>query len=273
MKQINIIYIVPYLINSGPINVLYNIIRHLDFNKFNPIIISLIQNKFPQKSNKKLFENLNVELIEYPYTNLYLQFHTKAVAIDIEKRFNHPNTIFHAHGYYPTLILSHIKYSHSINTIHNICEQDFKMSKGFIMGTYMTYMFKKALKHIELSIPISDYMKSYYAKDTALHLHTIYNGVDQCKQFSEYEIQNIKQELNIKSSVKVLLYPANITFGKNQISIIEAIKKSNLKDILILFAGQGEHMLLLLYCVCYYIILSMHCQYNFSFIYKDFLMF
>lgn len=239
MNKIDIVYVVPYLINSGPINVLYNIVKNLDRNVFNLTIISLVDNRFPEKSNKALFEKLQINIIEYPYSNLYLQFNYASIAQEIEQSYNASSTIFHAHGYYPTLVLSKMKNALTINTIHNICDEDFKMTKGFLMGSYMSYMYKRAFRNLTLSVPITDFMKDYYEKDKSLKLQTIYNGVDGEDQVYSLEHKNqIKSELNIPIDAKVLLYPAVFSEGKNHVELIKAIKECK-ENVFVLFAGHG----------------------------------
>ena len=240
MNKINVVYVVPYLINSGPINVVYNIVKYLDKDMYCVTLVSLIKNKCPQKNNKGLFDELNVAVIEYSYSNLYLQFHLSSIARELEVRFNKPNTVFHAHGYYPTLILSKMKKCLTMNTIHNICDEDFKMDKGSFMGSYMSYTYKRSLKNINLCVPISDYMKSFYALDKSLVLRSVYNGVEIVNPYFSIEEKSVmRREMGISPTSKVFLYPAVFSDRKNQKEIIEAVKSSLNNDIVVLFAGHG----------------------------------
>ena len=238
MAKISLIYVVPYLINSGPINVLYNIVKHLDRTKFNPIIITLYKNYAPAHDNKNLFEALGVEIFENSYSRLYVELHTKQIAMQLEEKYNAKDTIFHAHGYYPTLVLSKFKKAHTITTIHNICDQDFRMTKGFLMGNFMSFMYKKALKNIDSCVAISDFMKDYYSKDQSLKLCTIYNGVS-VQLRKEGDTIALKKELNLPINKKILLFPAGFTHGKNHKYLIESVKTFKRNDFIILFAGQG----------------------------------
>lgn len=235
----NIVYLVPYLANTGPINVLYNIVKNINREKYVPIIISLDKNDKYKDNNRYLFDKLGIEIIEYNYSHWYLQFHISIIAKDICKRFYKSDVLFHAHGYYPTLILSRMKHVKTITTIHNICVQDFVMSKGFVLGHYMSYMYKKALKKIDRSVAISNFMKSYYEKDKSLNLDVIYNGVSSFNGYTEKEKSEIKKKHNIPTQAKVLLYPACICYRKNQKNLINSLKQSSRQDFVVLFAGNG----------------------------------
>ena len=50
MNRIKITYLVSSLVNEGPVNVLYNIIKHIDFKKFDVSVITLI----PEKKNTRI---------------------------------------------------------------------------------------------------------------------------------------------------------------------------------------------------------------------------
>lgn len=234
-----IIYLVPYLANTGPINVLYNIVKHLDRKRYTPKIVTLDTSSKYANGNKAIFEELGIEIIEHSYSHWYLQFHLSSIAKDIERRFYKSDTLFHAHTYYPTLILAYMENHYRITTIHNICAQDFVLGKGTIMGHYLSYTFKKALKKLNVCVTISDFMKSYYSHDKTLKLTTVYNGVEQPLAYTDTERAHIKQRLEIPSETKVFLCPANISYLKNQKSIITALKQSQRTDFVILFAGKG----------------------------------
>lgn len=234
-----IIYLVPYLANTGPINVLYNIVKYLDREKYTLKIVTLDASSKYHNGNKTIFEKLGIEIIEHSYTHWYLQFHTSSIAKDLERRFYKSDTLFHAHGYYPTRILSCMKNHRKITTIHNISEQDFVMSRGAVMGYYMSYMFKKALKKLDVCVAISDFMEAYYAQDKTLKLTTVYNGVNLPRTYTNTEKADIRQRLEIPPKTKVFLYPANICFRKNQKRIISALKQSLRTDFVIFFAGKG----------------------------------
>ena len=126
--MIQIVYIIPSLIKSGPISVLYNILKHLDRRRFNPIIIELRVHPLRDRHNHELFENLGIKIDRRNYSLWYTQMNFKRLAKDISKKYSKPNTVFHAHGYYPTLIAAAMKGRHTMSTIHNRCDEDYAMN-------------------------------------------------------------------------------------------------------------------------------------------------
>ena len=236
MKKI--IFVVPSLVNTGPINVVYNIIKHLDKTVFNPVVFTLSEHPDAKMRANRIFEKLGVEIIVNNYSKWYLQFHTKHIAKRLDKMFSSADCAFHAHGYYPTIIISNMVNRKTMTTIHNICEEDYVMTKGKLMGTYMACMFKRSLSRICVSVAISDMMKSHYENScNKVNIQTVYNGVDV--QVSQCCDSLIREKLNISGTAKVLICPAVMSQLKNQRYIISELKKSRFTDWIMLFAGDG----------------------------------
>ena len=234
-----IIYIIPALIKSGPVNVLYNIIKNLNRKEFKPIIIALYEHPLRHRDNTNSFKELETEVHVYNYTKWELQLKTSQIANNIQKKFEtDKNVIFHAHGYYPTLILSKMKNAKTMTTIHNRCSEDFNDRYGLFLGSLMSYFYKLALKKLNLCVPICDTMKQYYAKDKKLNLEVINNGVNIGNCYVDNHLE--KEKLGITNKTKVLLYPATFSKLKNQQFIIQELKTIESNDFIVLFAGMGE---------------------------------
>lgn len=102
-----ILYLVPSLIPCGPINVVYNILRHLDRKRYSPVVVAL--SDAGERCNQADFEALGVEVHNLHLTKWYLQWHVGEVARRMEALFPDKRVVLHAHGYYPTLILAAMK--------------------------------------------------------------------------------------------------------------------------------------------------------------------
>lgn len=238
--KIKVVYIVPSLIKAGPINVVYNIVKHLDKTRFTPVIVSLSKHTLTHRSNKEWFEQLGVEIADCSYSKWSLQFRISYIAKEIQQRFDGPGTLFHAHGYFPALVLSKMRAANKLATIHNICDQDFVMKKGPLLGRYMVARYLDALKTMNLCVSVCNSMKTHYAAKGLIHLSTVYNGVDGNGITCDEMRLAARRDLKINVNQKVLFYPAGFTFGKNQKYIIDEIKCSRRSDLVVVFAGQGE---------------------------------
>lgn len=234
-----IIYLVPSLIKCGPINVLYNIVRHLDRGRFSPVIIALSGSGHLAKNVQDDFEKLNIEVRNYNYSKWYCQLHTKDIARRLDNEFPETDIIMHAHGYYPTLVLSHLTWRNTMTTIHNISSEDFRMDKGVLLGGYMSWRYKTALRKIKTCVPISDYMRMYYGKDKNLNLHTVYNGVEIPSATYFANRGEARNRLGIKPGTFVLFYPAAFTQRKNHSYLISEVLERPDLPVMLVFAGSG----------------------------------
>ena len=235
-----IVYLVPYLIKSGPINVLYNIVRHLDRERFRPVIVALSDSTHLARNNRPLFENLGIDVRCYGYSKLYCELHCRKIARRLDTEFPEPNTVMHAHGYYPTLILSHLKGRRTMTTIHNICDEDFRMTKGKWMGKYMSWKYKSALRKIRSCVAINDYMREYYSKDIRLHVHTVCNGVEVTSSTDMAEKEKIRHQLEVEDGTLLLLYPAAFSKRKNQVYLLDEVMAKPELPIMLVLAGTGD---------------------------------
>ncbi len=237
----NIIFIINQLRNSGPVRVLYNICMHLDRTQYNPIIIKLMDDD-PTRSITHKFRDMDIEVIEYHLSFWQLECLTANVAkMVVRDASKYEEPILHAHSYHPILLCSHIREYPTIATVHSISGEDFVMSKGKLLGNYMCWRFKRALKMIDCPVTISEYMMRYYqSKGCDNCQQMIYNGMDVDK--SEPKIDRIEflRDYECTCDTKIVLVSAWFSFRKNQALVIRELKKSPRRDFLVVFAGKGE---------------------------------
>ena len=72
MKKIKVCYVISSLSNQGPPNVLYNIVKYMDFSRFDVFIITMVEEQ--KISRIEDFKALPIKVIQMsPYKTL-LQF-------------------------------------------------------------------------------------------------------------------------------------------------------------------------------------------------------
>lgn len=242
MQQI--IFIIPSLIDTGPTRVVFNIIQHLNRNKYQPVLLVLSLPDHQDRYCKHWFSRFHVRIIEYSYTKWELQIHTREIAKKIQEE-NPCDSIFHAHGYYPVRLLSFFENRKVMCTIHNLCMEDFIYNKGYILGKYMAIKYLQALKKIPVNVAISKFVENWYKKyDDAISITTVYNGVKVGEVPSKEERRRIRlkicEQLQISEVSHILLYPAAFNELKNHKYLIKELKQNYKQDFVILFAGQGR---------------------------------
>ena len=146
MKKI--LYLVSTLQRSGPTNQLFNLIKHLDRNKFEPHLITLS----PESSDSRWedYVNLDVKLYSLNLSRikgaLFAKNRVKAL-IDTIK----PDLI-HTQGIRADTLVSSCKLVPSqVITIHNFAPEDYSMKFGRLKAIFMTHQhFKTMRKQVHL---------------------------------------------------------------------------------------------------------------------------
>lgn len=73
-RKIRLCYLVSSLCNEGPVNVIYNILQYIDYNKFEVSVVTFI----PEKENSRMdeFEKLPIKIYQLSSIKKmdYLQF-------------------------------------------------------------------------------------------------------------------------------------------------------------------------------------------------------
>lgn len=235
-----VIYLLPALTKAGPVEVVLNLVRHIDCDLFIPIVVGFYPPKSSNVDYRKEFIRLGIELVEYNYTKWEMELYPMRVARELISRFGTKNVVYHAHCYHPALVAAclHKWDACTVNTIHNICDEDYKM-KGPFLCYYMSHRFKCALRKIVENVAISDFMNRYYSVGSQVELTTVYNGVEMKYVRSSQIREQVRKELGIHALQKVFLCPASFIRRKNQQEIISFLRGRVDENFVILFAGTG----------------------------------
>lgn len=239
-----IAYVINYLSKGGPVNVLYNIVSHLDL-KNNQVYIFKLRDKVAGYDRTPEFEALGVKVIAYGYSILRLELGScgiaKRLAADLDKL---GIDLVHGHGYHPALVLFHLKGKiPTVSTFHNICKEDFILQKGFLMGNYMVKRFLKAVDNIDTNVAISRYMRSFYAKLLSGHkVELIYNGVEVPSLPSDKEREKLRSNLHLPMDKKVILIVGVLTVRKNVTFLAKELSAIHDVTLKVVFLGSGDMM-------------------------------
>ncbi len=240
MKKIA--FFVNSLIKAGPVNVVYDIVSHIDRTRYEPYIYVLREN-VEFRSVLARFEDLGIKVIFFNFSFIQMELKTKKCVEIIEKQLKRDNiNIVHSHTYNSAVILS--KCSENIKkiiTFHNICNEDFPRQKGFFLGNYMFIRYMRAIKKFDKKIGISEIVSNFYRKKTKDDsVFTIYNGVD-CDKFiipSEIERESLREKFGVQTKT-VYVTVGTISKLKNIVHIIDTIKKLNDNTKVFFFIGTG----------------------------------
>jgi len=239
MKRI--LYIVSTLKRSGPTNQLYNIIKYLDKNEFEPHLITFSPE--PKDSRWSDYEALGVNLYSLGLSRLQGFFKAGKVIKSLLSEIR-PDLI-HTQGIRGDLISSKMALNvPRIATIRNIPQIDYKMTYGYISGSFMCNKHINALKKITcigVSDAVTDNLKKKYKINDAL---TIQNGVDTDTYFSinDSEKKKLREKLNLPLNGIIFISSGHLTERKDPMFILEQWKKEYglNNDMHLVFIGSGN---------------------------------
>lgn len=237
-----ILYLISTLKNCGPVNVLYDIVRHIDKKKFDIEIVTLS----PEHRDSKLeiFYDLGIDVVQLNLSRIKgLFFAEKRVKSQIDK---FKPDIIHSHGFRGDILNSKISdgLNSKITTIHNYLFDDYKMRYSILLYRYMVYSHIKALRKINNPITISKSLCSKYQEKNILS-SAIANGINEDRY--KYEIHDtvhidqIKKELDIPLDKKVIISVGHLSKLKDPLTTIKGFIESKFNgSFVLLFLGDGE---------------------------------
>ncbi len=237
--MIKILYIVSTLNRCGPINVLFNLVKHLNRERFEPIILTL--SKEPQDSVFGDFAQIGVKVLSLNLSRPVGLFLAPSCLRKIVDSIR-PDLV-HSHGFRADILSAqYLKSYHRVSTIHNYPFEDYAMKFGKGLGYIMAVKHLKALYRIDYPIAVANSLSNKLANEQNLHVPFILNGIDET-MFSTVRKEQ-KKELRERHSLlknkMIFITVGNLIPRKNTETTIRAFMKSSAKnDHILLVIGDG----------------------------------
>ena len=247
--MLKIVYLINQLRQSGPVNVLRNIIQNLDRNHYKPIIIKFMQDDINRSITDKFLE-LDVDIYEMnlSFWSLELRTYTVAKKLDLLLLEIAPDVI-HMHGYHPVLVASLLKYRvPKVETLHCISKEDYPLSKGFFIGNWMNLRYLKSLQSIDYCAAISKTVCEFYNNKLTSNKNVlvIYNGVEVLDSIGKSTEDTLYTSLKLEKSDLIFLVVGALSKRKDPETIIKAFrlasKHESRMNMRLIFLGMGPLM-------------------------------
>jgi len=236
-KKIKICYIISSLANEGPVNVLYNIIKYLDFDRFNAFVVTLV----PEKQNSRLsdFKEFPIELIQLapsgPLTPINLVKY-------LLKEVNQINPeLIHAHCPRSLILMSLFgrKYKKSY-TAHIYPGLQQKVLYGKIKGSLIIRICNFLMLKTDLPIACSNSVSQQFKDLNGWNIKAIDNGCSLPIWERNLEEKNIiRERLGLKKDVKYFIFIGRFSKEKKPDFIIETFRKIGNQEIGLIMLGDG----------------------------------
>lgn len=237
MKRI--LYLVSTLKSSGPTNQLSYIIKYLNRDVYEPIILTLSEESVSD-SMMPFFKNiLDVRVETLGLNRIQGIFLAKSKI----KNFIQNNNIdlVHSQGMRADVLMSKIRIVPRIATLRNYPYYDYPMKFGKLIGFMMALIHLRAIKkypknNMSCSKTISEEFKKHN-----LNLDYIQNGVDT-EIFYPIDFakkKELRRKLDIDVDKKIFISAGNLIARKNMFTIIQAFKNLNDGNSILIIAGDG----------------------------------
>ncbi len=237
----NICYFVSSLVRTGPTNQLSYIIKYLDRDKYNPIIITLFE-----ESNKTLVDYfINVLKVEV----ICLRSNKKNALISAKKELEklldeRKIDTIQTQGLLADYIsFKQIRGSYEkISTIRNFPLDDYKNIFGKTLGNIL------AKKHINLIrnnrdsfVACSQTIRDTFKEQKNIELRFIQNGVDIEKFKPSKDKKNIRLNLGLPCNNLIFISVGSLIPRKDFTTLIQGFKLFNKDEkAILLIAGEGK---------------------------------
>lgn len=237
MLKIKVVYIISTLVKSGPVNVLYNIIKYLDKNIFDIYIITLSPEPL-KHSRWQDFAELGVNLESLNLSRLYGYLYGWCKLLFIMNKIK-PD-IIHTHCFRSNLFAAFFlgKYKRC-STVHSDYKTDLTgLYSGFI-GKIIFILNHLSLILIKNNICCSSILADILNKRYKyMHYTYINNGIDvSIYKPTENKIL-LRQKLHLPADKNIFIWVGSFIERKNPMLLINVIKNIQ-KDSLFIMCGDG----------------------------------
>lgn len=238
--MIKILFLIPHLKNVGPVAQLYSLIKNLDFDRFSLFILTV----FPERENSMIeqFRELGVEVICGSLKKWQINSQKRLVSKTIKRIA--PDLVHSCSTITDSLCSSLNLGRPLIITLHNNIYEDVVVQYGKVIGGYLCKQEKKAILKADCVIPCSNTLKKQYEKLIPRKYVAIPNGIETEKWVNDTGLDKngLREKLGLPLDKYIIISTGALIERKNPLVLIDAFKKAEVKDSVLLILGDGVLM-------------------------------
>jgi glycosyltransferase involved in cell wall biosynthesis len=237
MSQIKLTYVVSSLANEGPVNVMYNIIKFIDFEKFDVAVVCLI----PEKENSRIkdFQDLPIKIVQIAPLSSLSSLKLFSALKTVVKKIN-PSQV-HAHCPRSLFLISFLpKFYKKIYTAHIYPGIQQKALYGDIKGQLVIKLSNYLMLKTDLPIACSTSVSHQFEDINGWEIKAINNGCSMpIWNENKVEKEKIRIDLGLKEGVKYFIFIGRFSREKKPDLIFNAFKQLNNSNIGLIMLGDG----------------------------------
>lgn len=233
--KIRVLFLVSTLESGGPTNVIFNIIKYIDRDVVDPMILTMSEE--PVKSRKADFEAMQVPVYQFKQGRLqWMLSGTKLLGRFIGGL--KPDVV-HGHSLRPDLALAQLRGYKRMATLHANLRINYSDTYGRLIGAYFSAIQLKAERKLDAVVACSQSVFAYY-REVVPGLQCIQNGVDQ-QLFAladTVERRALREKLGLPQDVRIFITVGSLIERKDPATVIEGFLKSGVQGCLLIL-GKG----------------------------------
>jgi glycosyltransferase involved in cell wall biosynthesis len=226
--------------SSGPTNVVYNIIKYLDREKFEPVVLTMSPE--PAHSSRKVFEKSGVRVYSADLSRLAFFLKGKSILKNIVDDID-PD-IIHGHSLRPDGFAARCLTQYPlISTIHADLQANYTDTYGNFIGSTFAATHLRALAKFNKVIACSKSVYNHY-RPYFSNLDLIQNGVDTELFFpiDEKRKHEYRHKLQIPVDKKIFISVGSLSERKDPDTLIRGFLKANVSNAVLIVLGEGPLM-------------------------------
>jgi glycosyltransferase involved in cell wall biosynthesis len=238
MKKIKVLFFLSTLERTGPTSVVYNIIKFIDRDLIEPIILTMS----PEPSNSAIldFKKLGIQVVQLNLDRV--QLFIKGWKGLISKINEIEPDIIHSHSLRPDLFCAFFLKIPTITTIHANLEENYVDTYGNLIGRMFAFVQIESAKRLICKVACSISVFDLYRKQLP-SLTFVQNGVDTTifSPLTKDQIKGQRSKLGLPLEKKIFVSVGSLSLRKDPETLIKGFLGSHdLENSLLLILGTGE---------------------------------
>lgn len=238
MPKIKICYVISSLSNQGPPNVLYNIIKYMDFSKFEISIITMVEEQKISRIDE--FKALPIRVVQMSpekTLNPLAMYKTLRKAVELIN----PD-ILHTHCPRSMFLVPFLpkKYK-KMETVHIYPGIQQKVMYGNLKGQVVIWLSNFFTKKMDEPIACSESVAQSYWDEQHFRMKAIPNGCSLPLWHTDYnQKESLRKQFGLKKGVKYFIFIGRFSNEKHPEMIIRAFEQMNNPNLGVILLGNGD---------------------------------
>ena len=233
-----ILYLIPHLQKSSPVIQLFGMIKYLDRDKYNPIILSFFKER--QNSIQEQFVEQGVSVISANLERWQLLQQKKLLK---DKILEIQPDIIHSCSVLTDGICSDVDiHVPLVLTVHSFIYEDVLNRYGKLLGWYMCKREEKTMLKADAVITCSKTLAEKYQKKILRDYIPIQNGIETSlwEQDESLKKEILRDKLDLPREAFIVLSTNLLDSIKDPILLIKAFKEADLQNAILIMLGDGN---------------------------------